>query len=1137
MSLKLLMVPGIAVMLAGSIMLAQRVESTPGDRIESMEIARPGKEVGQALSTSVSLKVKDSTVLWTINRIAQMAGIKPSFFEVDTLVSKKISVEYNRVKALDALNDIAKKAGLEIKTMADGESVVISERKRATPSPTQDKETTSVRGKVTDLETKEPLSGVTVEIAGVKGINAVTGREGTYLLRNVPVQKSYMIRFKLIGYKTVTVEVSDGALPIANASLEPSANILSGVVTTATGEQKKLEVGHSIVSLNVDSIMQTAPVGSVTDLLESRVPGMMVQRTSGSPGDPARIRLRGTSSIHQNNDPIIVVDGIRIYSEQSEERNQNTGNGTSYATPSPLDQIDPNTIEKLEVLKGPSASALYGSDAANGVIVITTKRGQSGPPRWNVAANTGLSYMPGKWPTSTFQWVTPLHGGLPELCVGFCGDATIDSVFHFQALNDPRLTALGRGSKLGGTATVSGGASTVNYSFTGSAGRERGILKLPKVEEERYLKNQGEPAPGWMKRPDLLENRGFQGNVQVQLGSNSSITVSSVLNQQTQKRTSMSSATNTAINTLQRLWIDQSQLYETPILGNPYERVTVNITTLTNSARLSLRPYPWLPIISTFGLSSSNEHGEMSVARGLPIVQPVTTDYSGGAWRGNVKSSTGMTGNVSSVMPLMERIQLAVGVNYTSRANNDQSGAMFGVPIGVTDPAVGEDSVRNQFRRSTSETASFGWFIEPRLNVRSRFFVTPGFRLDNNGLSGKNAGLNSLPKMNFSWLASEESFFPFKEIIPMLRVRTAFGVSGVQPKPGDLDRLYRRITVDPLTGTEPLYGEMLSLNYLGNTKLRPERGVEWEGGVDMELWNNRLNIDITAYHKRRTDAIIENNYASSVEGGGKIKMNVGDIDNYGLELGVSSQIIENRMIGVNMNMSFSQNRSKVVRLSEDGEAIRAGVGGSRFLRWVAGYPMEGMWEFPILGYLDLDGNGWLSKDEVFAGSDPVYLGSSEPRYQAAFSPLISVWRGRVNGSANLSYTSGQLQSLSDAGGIKGTLGWYPWESNLVPGEDGFDRQAAMVGQQFSPYTVVGFMQRVNVLRLQSVSINLNLGQQAVRFFKARSASLALQGSNLGLWSNYVGVDPNVNASFGSGLSDRGQQPQPRSWQLRLALGY
>ena len=300
----------------------------------------------------------------------------------------------------------------------------------------------------------------------------------------------------------------------------PSATILSGVVTTATGVQRKMEVGSDITTLNVDSVRQVAPISSVTDLLATRVPGLTIVHSSGTPGDPARLRLRGAGSVQLNNDPIVIVDGIRVYASQSDQRNANLApskagggvlNSGQYNAPSPLDQIDPSSIETIEVLKGPSASAIYGSDAASGVIVITTKKGQAGPARWSLDVADGVTWLPGQWPTNYYRFGYDDYGTGP-LCPWYDFRCKVDSLVPFQALNDSRYTVFSHGNEQQATLTVSGGVPTLTYNVTGSTQATLGNLKLPASEVQRYDSLYG-LIPHALVRPDRYTTWGVTGSL------------------------------------------------------------------------------------------------------------------------------------------------------------------------------------------------------------------------------------------------------------------------------------------------------------------------------------------------------------------------------------------------------------------------------------------------------------------------------------------------------------------------------------------------------------------------------------------------------------------------------------------------
>ena len=333
-----------------------------------------------------------------------------------------------------------------------------------------------VAGRVTDSTSGQGLVGATVKVQG-SSLSSITSDSGRFTLTGVPLGKQ-VLTVRLFGFKPAThvVMVADSGRTPVHITLVPVATVLSGVVTTASGLQRKIEVGNDITTLNVDSIRQVAPITSVTDLLETRVPGLTVMHTSGVPGDPSRLRLRGAGSASLNNDPILIVDGIRAYAAQSDGRNDNLAN-KNFAAPSPLDQIDPSSIETIEVFKGPSASALYGSDAAAGVIVITTKHGRAGPTHWDLILGQGLNYLPGTYPLNYYRF---------GVGYGVCGwtnyTCHTDSVVAFQALTNPQYTLFSQGRDQTENLTISGGVPTLTYSLRW---KFRGELRLSQPPGDR----------------------------------------------------------------------------------------------------------------------------------------------------------------------------------------------------------------------------------------------------------------------------------------------------------------------------------------------------------------------------------------------------------------------------------------------------------------------------------------------------------------------------------------------------------------------------------------------------------------------------------------------------------------------------
>jgi TonB-dependent SusC/RagA subfamily outer membrane receptor len=436
----------------------------------------------------------------------------------------------------------------------------------------------------------------------------------------------------------------------------------------------------------------------MTDLLETRVPGLTVVHSSGQPGSPSRLRLRGVGSISGNNDPIFIVDGVRVYSNQSDARNDNLapsarfangyanalagGKQLPFSSPSPIDQIDPNSIETIEVFKGPSASALYGSDAANGVIVVTTKRGRAGPAHWDLTLGQGVNWIPGKWPDNYFRFGYNVLGQGPLCNWNDVQCGAIDSLRTFQALNDPRYTVLSHGGDQNASLTISGGVPTLLYNVTGTGTATQGNLKLPAIEQERYTARYG-PIPRWMVRPDHYNTWGVNGSLTARPRETMQLTLaSSLFNQATQ-----TSSLQAAIPLLQGVYISGGNavygdnsvraLTDYALVNNYVQRVTEDGSTTNNALSASWQPRPWLPLRATAGVQTMQRTDKTYIPFGVNVAGPDgcynpgpgadqdgNCDTTGfyGLGRGNTSNRTATVG--TTVPLLQRRILLGLGGNF-----------------------------------------------------------------------------------------------------------------------------------------------------------------------------------------------------------------------------------------------------------------------------------------------------------------------------------------------------------------------------------------------------------------------------------------------------------------------------------------
>src|SRR6184192_1729975 len=298
----------------------------------------------------------------------------------------------------------------------------------------------TVAGQVTDKSNQQAVAGAAVLVVGTS-LQARTGSEGRYSITNVPPGR-YQVQVRFIGFATATqpVNVTAGQSATLDFALTPAAVPLDAVVVSATGEeQQKRELGNNVATIDAAKITQLAAPTNAADLLNSRVPGVEVLQSGGTTGSGSRVRIRGATSLSLRNEPIIVVDGIRI---DNTPQAGNLENFTGGQAPSRLNDLNPEDFESVEVVKGPSAAVLYGTDAANGVIQIRTKQGRPGPTKWTAYAEGGSRNDKTAWPTNYFS--RQANGSscrLSSQARGVCSIVAVDS-FNPLVQNSPFRTGV-----------------------------------------------------------------------------------------------------------------------------------------------------------------------------------------------------------------------------------------------------------------------------------------------------------------------------------------------------------------------------------------------------------------------------------------------------------------------------------------------------------------------------------------------------------------------------------------------------------------------------------------------------------------------------------------------------------------------
>ncbi|WP_309672522.1 TonB-dependent receptor plug domain-containing protein, partial [Gemmatimonas sp.] len=354
--------------------------------------------------------------------------------------------------------------------------------------------TLSVR--VTDAANQRPVEAARVFLVGTTFAGA-TSVDGRLILRGIPAAE-YTVRVLRVGYteQTKRVPIAAGQTVNLDFAMATAAINLAAVVTTATGEQRRVEIGNATANIDASKLLETAPVSNLSDLLNSRAPGVTV--TSGSQtGTGSRIRVRGMNSVSLSNEPIWIIDGIRMTSDNA-AFNTATGSGgtTGGNNASRVGDLNPEEIENIEIVKGPSAATLYGTDAANGVILVTTKKGRAGAARWNVYGEGGTlfdkNYYPaayGLFAKSGTSTTSSRTNGCSLQSVG-TGVCTADSTVSLNIFDEKDLTPVGVGLRRQMGAQVSGGTEAVRYFFSVEDEKETGVLSLPQFERDRLTSSK-----------------------------------------------------------------------------------------------------------------------------------------------------------------------------------------------------------------------------------------------------------------------------------------------------------------------------------------------------------------------------------------------------------------------------------------------------------------------------------------------------------------------------------------------------------------------------------------------------------------------------------------------------------------------
>lgn len=990
----------------------------------------------------------------------------------------------------------------------------------------------TIAGRVTDQATGQPMAGVQVTVQAT-GQRVVTDAQGQYRITGVPAGR-HPVSAALIGREGATqqVTVTAGGTATANFALAPSAIGLEGLVVTATGrEQRQREIGSSVSTINTEQV-NLAPVTDFSQLVQGRTAGTVVLQNSGTTGTGSRIRIRGNNSISLSNAPLLIIDGVRVESESGSLGTFGLGGqGVSR-----FNDLNPEDIESVEILKGPAASALYGTAAANGVIQVTTKRGRAGAPQFRVWTEYGRIEETTDFPDNVFSVGTlfqrdPRSGQVVSAGTGRCdlsrlavgnnpgrgevGCTGITETFRFNPLENSASRPFQDGNRRTVGGSVSGGGEEATFYVSGEVTDEDGVL--PQNTLRRY-NIQTNLTGNFGPKLNISGKVGFtESDLELPLGDNALFGLVPLA--------IFGSPTPQAVEATGGFEADPKFFYD-------WQNFQA-LSRFTGSARADYRPIPWLSLNGTVGLDRLSREDVNRLPRETAYrvfggvytngfiqnfdfdIYNLTTNGSGTAIFNLSPDLISTTSLGTQFIRESNHRVYAFGANLTPGVETSLAGA-------TADFDAGESNVLN---------ATLSGYAQQQFAWRDRVFLNAAVRGDQNTAFGSDIGWTWYPALSGSWVISEEPFFPQTNFLTNFRLRAAYGQSGLRPGPTDALQSFSGAVGVFANRDQPA----IIINEIGNPDLRPERVTELEAGFESGFFDDRLGLEVTYFNKRSTDALVSRPLPPSAGASASRFENIGEVRNSGLELLLSGQAVRRRNFEWNFNLtgSFIQNELLDLGLDAQGNPIPPIVLGSQ--RHAEGFPLGSYFQYPILSADDKDGNGLLSPSEVVIGDSVQFMGNPFPSREFSFNSDVTLFNW-LRVSALFDYKGGHEI-------LNFTRAWRCVDkSNCEAAFDtntSLEEQAAFLGRRSARRTYAGFVEPADFLKFRELAFTLSVPQSLANRFGSNGLSVTLAGRNLATWTDYTGFDPEVNyagqANFTTG--DFATLPPNRLLTIRLDANF
>jgi len=937
----------------------------------------------------------------------------------------------------------------------------------------------NISGKVRDAVNGKPIPGVTIRIQGTNR-GTISDASGNYTL-SVPAGNSTLL-VTFTGYKTQTLKAGPGT-NIGDITLEEDFAKLDEIVVTGLATNvKRSNLANTVVTINANQLAGTAPAQTFDAALSGKVPGALITANSGAPGGGISIKMRGITSVFGNSQPLYIVDGI-FFNNSSIPAGLNdvtgaatAGNPNNQDNPSSrIADLNPQDIENIEILKGASAAALYGAKAAAGVVIITTKKGRAGKTRISANHETGFAKV---------RHLMGVRKFTPETAADLGGaadnpDPTVQA--RRQAFRDQFVAAQNAGKiydyeeeMYGETGlilntglSISGGSEKTTFYLSGNRRQEDGIVK-----NTGYFNNSVR-----VNIDHKISDRISLGITTSYIHSNADRGLTNNDNNGVTYGVALSSTPDFAE-------LHPNSLGEYPrnpfAASNPLEtRDKMENNELTNrfvgGANLEIRiqqsEHSSTKFIGRGGVDYFNFKTAALFPRDLQFEENALQGHS---IQGNTNNmNTNLGGFIANTFTPNENISLTSTAGATLETGNFDNivTAATNLVSGQSNLDASANTTTRQFRQKYRDN---GIFIQEDLSLIDAITLSGGVRFDRSTNNGQYKKYYVFPKGAVSWNIAKMKFWDIKNF-ESLKIRAAYGQSGNVPPYGSKFTSMLGSNIGGFPG-------VLVDNLQGNADIKPERQAEFETGLDISLWDGRINLEATYYNKRIQDVLLRHNLPAS-SGYATEWKNSGDLKNQGIELGLTVIPINQKNIRWSSTINWWRNRSKVTSLLIPPFAIGA-FGNS-------------------LGTFYLEEGAPATQIKGTVGGELKLIGNSEPKFQMSFFDELTVYKNFSlrflihwkKGGDNINLT----QLLTDLGATS------------------FDYDDQLHGQKAGVYrTGAGdasiYVQDASYVRIREIGLYYNVPLKNTNVIKG--IRLGVSANNFFTWTDYVGYDPEVS-NFGS----------------------